>query len=34
MFNKSEYSNKKEIKTKKPSSVVLKLTNEGSENRQ
>jgi len=34
MFNKSEYSNKKEIKIKNPSSVVLKLNNEGSEDRQ
>jgi len=34
MFNKSEYSNKKEIKTKNQSSVVLKLSNEGSEDRQ
>ena len=33
MFNKSEYSNKKDIKIKKPSIVDLKLSNEGSEER-
>ena len=33
MFNKSEYSKKNDIKIKKPSTVDLKLSNEGSEER-
>ena len=33
MFNKSEYSHKQDFKTKKPSTVDLKLSNEGSEER-
>ena len=33
VFNKSEYSNKKVNKIKKPSTVDLKISNEGSEER-